>query len=82
MKKVVYCLIIGLVITLITGVINSTPSGLLGATWYGLPAAWRFVLVTDPPVTHYNVASFIVDWIFWFVIAHIFMYIWKKGKAK
>ncbi len=80
-RKVVYGVIIGLVITLITGVINTTPYGLVGATWYGFPAAWRIVLVTATPATNYHIVNFILDWIFWIVVALVLlMVLWKKKK--
>lgn len=80
MKMLVYAIIVGLIIALITGVINTTPHGLVGATWYGFPAVWRIVLVTATPVTHYKVINFIGDWIFWFVVAAVIMMLWEKMK--
>ena len=70
----------GLVITLITGLINTTPSGLVGATWYGWPFAWRIVPVTATPTANYEISKFIGDLIVWFVVAFVLMFLWKKLK--
>ena len=81
MKKIVYALIAGLVITLITGFINNTPSGLLGAIHYGFPLVWRIVLVTATPTTNYDFVNFIGDVIIWFVIVGVLMYLYTKLKS-
>ena len=38
----------GVVLALLTGFINVTPSGLLGATWYGFPRPWLYRLIIAP----------------------------------
>lgn len=71
----------GLVITVITGFINTTPSRLLGAVWYGWPLAWRFIPVVPNPVPSYNAVNFIADFIVWFIIAFVILFaIWKLRK--
>lgn len=79
-KMLILAVIVGVVITLITGVINTTPSGLVGASWYGWPFAWRIVPVVPDPVASYNAAKFIGDVIVWFIVALVVMFLWKKLK--
>lgn len=82
-KKIVgLAIIVGLVITLITGIINTTPSGLLGATWYGWPFAWRIVPVVPNPVATYRIWQFIGDFIIWFVVAFVILFLAKKLRKK
>lgn len=79
-KMLILAVIVGVVITLITGVINTTPSDLVGASWYGWPFVWRIVPVVPDPVASYNIAKFIGDVIVWFIVAFVIMFLWKKLK--
>jgi len=72
--------ITGVIITGITAFINTTPEGLMGATWYGFPFAWRIVLVTATPVTHYKVLNFLGDVVFWAIIVILILWLYKKLK--
>lgn len=82
MKKVLaLAVVLGLVITVITGFINTTPSDLLGAVWYGWPFAWRIIPVVPNPVPAYDAVKFIADFIVWFIIAFVILFaIWKLRK--
>jgi cytochrome b561 len=81
MKKIVVsAVIIGIVITLITGIINTTPSGLVGASWYGWPFAWRIIPVVPNPEASYDIAEFIGDWVVWSIVAFVVMFILCKLK--
>lgn len=83
MKKLIgLAAIVGLVITLVTGFINTTPSGLLGATWYGWPFAWKIVPVVPNPQASYKAAQFIGDFIVWFVVAFVIMVVVQKLRKK
>ncbi|MBU6998866.1 MAG: hypothetical protein HXS41_14335 [Theionarchaea archaeon] len=79
MKKVLAAsLVAGVVITLVTGFINTTPSGLLGATWYGWPFAWRIVPVVLNPVANYDIPKLVADIVVWFVVALVILIIIQK----
>lgn len=81
MKKIIaIAVIVGLVMTLVTGLINTTPDDLVGATWYGWPAAWRIVPVTATPSSNYEIVPFVEDFIFWFVVAFVILIVWRKFK--
>ena len=75
MKILVYAIIGGVVITLLTGLINTTPPMLVGAVWYGFPMAWLIRLVVAPE--HFpwqvNFINLVIDIIFWAVIIGIIL---------
>ncbi|MBU7013574.1 MAG: hypothetical protein HXS52_11350 [Theionarchaea archaeon] len=79
MKKVLAAsIVIGVIITLVTGVINTTPSGLVGATWYGWPFAWRIVPVVLNPVSNYDIPKLVADLVVWIVVALVLLVIFQK----
>jgi len=53
---------------------------LIGASWYGYPWAWRYVPVVLKPVTNYDIANFIGDFVVWSIIASVPMLLWWKMK--
>lgn len=61
----------GVAVALFNSVLNVTPQGLFGASWFGWPVAWMYNLVTYPPVTTYNYVNLAIDIVFWFAIALI-----------
>lgn len=79
MRKIVYALIAGVVITLITGFVATTLFE--GVTHYGFPLAWRIVPVALAPTVHYDVVNFIGDVIVWFVVCGVLMYLGTKLKS-
>ena len=83
MKKIIIvALIVGFVITLITGLIRTTPQDLVGATWYGWPLAWRIVPVVLQPQTSYNIGEFIADVIIWFIVVFVILVLLTKLKNR
>lgn len=81
--------IVGLVITLVTGFINTTPSGVVGATWYGWPFPWRIVPTVPNAQTSYNGAGLSEDVFLWCgiglilaLLAKILSRIFSKKKKK
>lgn len=75
--SVVVSLVGGVVITLLTGLLNSTPGGgLIGATWYGYPLAWTIWRAVGPQYNPWVVSYFnlIIDIVFWFVVVWIVIF--------
>ena len=70
----------GLVIALITGLVNVTPMRLVGATWHGWPLAWFYVIVYPGSPISFNWLNLIGDIIIWFVIALIVALVISKFK--
>ncbi|MDE1833476.1 MAG: hypothetical protein KGH58_03600 [Candidatus Micrarchaeota archaeon] len=65
----------GVIIALLTVLVNSTPGGLVGATWYGWPESWLIRMVVAPQYNPWNVqwVGLVVDAIVWIVIVAIVM---------
>lgn len=87
LKSVLIAVVLGIIITLATGAISSTPGGLVGAAWYGYPKAWLIKLVVSPQYNPWKLqpASLVIDLIFWIVIAAVIVLIVSyttKGKSK
>ena len=60
----------GVVITLITGLYNITPGGLVGAVWYGFPLAWLRRLVIAPQYNPWriDITGLVVDLVVWILV--------------
>ncbi|MDE1873960.1 MAG: hypothetical protein KGI04_02465 [Candidatus Micrarchaeota archaeon] len=75
----------GIVITLISYFYNGTPSGLVGAVWYGFPLTWIRYLVVGPQYSPWalDAVGLIADIVIWSVVAAIVLFIaMKYGKHK
>jgi large-conductance mechanosensitive channel len=59
----------GLVITLITGLVDVTPMPLVGSTWHGWPLPWFYVIIYPGSPISVNWLNLIGDIIVWFVVA-------------
>ena len=79
MKKIVYkliisSLIIGIVITLITGLF--THPDIVGANWWGYPLTWLTQAVLSPeysPPLNINWLNLIIDIVVWTIIAFVIL---------
>lgn len=74
----------GILATGLTGFLSSTPPGLVGAGWYGLPVAWITKRVLAPQYNPWFIqwTGLIVDVIFWSIIAWIILYMWCMMSGK
>jgi hypothetical protein len=61
----------GLAVALLTGLVDVTPGGLVGATWYGYPEVWLRRLVIAPQYNPWRVdgLGLAADVVFWCVVA-------------
>jgi len=59
----------GLLMTLATGLLNTTPPHILGASWYGWPLAWQYVIVYPGSPWSINWLNFAADFALWFAVA-------------
>jgi hypothetical protein len=55
-------------ITLISGLTDVTPSGIVGATWHGSPLAWFYVIVYPGSPWSIDWANFGGDLIVWCIV--------------
>jgi len=84
MKMVVYAVVAGVVITLLTGLIGDTPEMLVGAVYYGYPFAWLEMMVVAPQYFPWVVRPIrlILDIVVWAVVVWVILFVVSKAKKK
>jgi hypothetical protein len=82
MKIVIFSLIAGVVITLLTGLLLNMPAPLLGAEHYGYPLPWLFRLILAPEYSpwHVDLAGLLGDVAAWTVVVGVALFAWTKIK--
>ncbi len=80
LKAPLSAITVGIIITLLTGLISNTVPMLVGAIHYGYPLAWLTRLVIAPQYFPWRVDVFnlIVDIIVWSIIAGIIIFVFKR----
>jgi hypothetical protein len=83
LKILVVSVIAGIVITLLSAYVISTPSQLVGAVWHGFPAAWLRYLVVGPQYNPWAVdyVGFIVDAVLWSVVVGLLLRALPRSKS-
>jgi len=83
-KIAIFAIIVGIAVTLITGLFDHTPSGLMGAVWYGYPLAWLVMLVVAPQYFPWVVRPIrlTIDVVFWIIVVWVILFIVSKVKKK
>lgn len=81
-RSVLISIVGGVVITLLTGLVVTTPPMLVGAQWYGYPLPWLYKLVIAPEYFPWkaDLANLVADIIFWSVIVGIVVFIVQKAR--
>jgi len=84
LKLLVLAAIGGIVVTLLTGLLENTPEMLVGAVWYGYPLAWLVRMVVAPQYFPWVLRPLrlIADLVFWAVIVAIVLLAYTKTKKK
>jgi len=84
LKLLIFAIIGGVVITLITGLINNTPGMLVGAVYYGFPFAWLQMLVIAPQYFPWHVRPLrlVLDIVVWTVIVWVILFAVSKARKK
>lgn len=74
----------GIVITLLTGLVENTPEMLVGAVWYGYPLAWLVRIVVAPGYNPWVLRQLrlIADIVFWAIIVAILLFAYTKIRKK
>jgi len=83
-KTVIYSVIGGVVVTLLTGLISNTPAMLVGAMHYGYPLAWLMRLVLAPEYFPWrvNVPNLVVDLVIWIIIVGMAVTVLTRRRTK
>jgi hypothetical protein len=79
-RIVIFSVIGGALITLLTGLLSSTPPMLVGAMWYGYPLAWLFRLVLAPEYfpRRVDMAGLLVDIVAWSAVVAVALVVGKR----
>jgi len=83
-KTLIYSVIGGVVVTLLTGLISNTPAMLVGAMHYGYPLAWLMRLVLAPEYFPWrvNVPNLLVDLVIWIIIVGMAVTVLTRRRTK
>lgn len=83
-KTLIFAVVGGIIITLITGSFDHTPSGLMGAVWYGYPLAWLEMLIVAPQYFPWVVrpVRLVIDVVVWVIVVWIILFVISKIKKK
>jgi cytochrome b subunit of formate dehydrogenase len=70
----------GELVTLLTGLLPTTPSLLVGATWYGFPLAWLIRMIVAPEYNPWRIEllNFLGDVIIWTIILAVVLFVIDK----
>jgi hypothetical protein len=84
LKTIVFALIGGVVITLVTGLIDHTPEMLVGAVYYGYPFAWLEMMVVAPQYFPWVVrpVRLVLDIIVWTIVVWVVLFVVSKAQKK
>ena len=84
MKTLILAVIGGIVITLLTGLIDHTPEMLVGAVYYGYPLAWLEMLVIAPQYFPWVVRPIrlIIDIVVWAIVVWVILFVISKVRKK
>jgi drug/metabolite transporter (DMT)-like permease len=72
----------GVVVTLLAGLYDNTPAGLVGAVWYGFPFVWLRRLVVAPQYYPWvvDLAGLAYDLAFWIVAFGVILFLFSKRR--
>jgi uncharacterized membrane protein len=84
LKNVIFAVVGGVVVTLLTGLVNRTPAMLVGALYYGYPFAWLEMLVVAPQYFPWVVRPLrlILDIVVWTIVVLVILYVVSKVRKK
>jgi len=83
-KTLIFAIIGGVAITLLTGLIDHTPAMLVGAVYYGYPFAWLEMLVVAPQYFPWVVRPLrlVLDIVVWAIVVWIILFVASKVRKK
>jgi len=79
-KTLIFAVVGGILITLLTGLIDHTPEMLVGATYYGYPLAWLEMLIVAPQYFPWVVrpVRLIIDIVVWAIAVWVVLFVVSK----
>jgi hypothetical protein len=84
LKILLFAVVGGVLITLLTGLINHTPEMLVGAVYYGYPFAWLEMMVVAPQYFPWVVrpVRLVLDIVVWAVVVGVVLFVVFKARKK
>ena len=84
MKAIVLAVIGGVVITLLTGLIDHTPGMLVGAVYYGYPFAWLEMMVVAPQYFPWVIrpVRLVLDIVVWTIVVWVVLFVVSSARKK
>ena len=84
LKTIALALIGGIVITLLTGLVDHTPEMLVGAVYYGYPFAWLEMMVVAPQYFPWVVRPLrlVLDIVVWAIIVWVVLFVVSQARKK
>lgn len=81
-KHLLLAVIVGVAITLVTGLIPNTPPMLVGAIHYGYPFPWLFKMIVGPEYFPWvtDTGNLVVDMILWSIIAGVVLFAFSRKR--
>ena len=81
-RDVILAAIIGVAITVITGLIDHTPPNVVGASHYGYPFHWLSRLIIAPQYFPWavNTGNLVIDIVLWSILAGIVLILLKRKR--
>lgn len=81
-RVITLAVVLGVIITLGTGLLPNTPAFLVGAEHFGYPFAWLIRMVVAPEYFPWNVdfANLILDIILWTMVIALILLLSKRMK--
>jgi len=79
---IILAVVVGVAVTLLTGLFDNTPPMLVGATHFGYPLAWLVEMVVGPGYNPWVVRPLrlIVDIVAWTVLVWIILFVIARSK--
>ena len=84
LKTTIFAVIGGVVITLLTGLIDHTAAMLVGAVYYGYPFAWLEMMVVAPQYFPWVVrpVRMFLDIVVWAIVVWVILFVVSKAQKK
>jgi hypothetical protein len=84
LKTIIFALIGGVVITLVTGLLDHTPEMLVGAVYFGYPFAWLEMLVVAPQYFPWVVrpVRLVLDIVVWTIVVWVILFVVFRTRKK
>ena len=78
MRSLVVAMVLGVLVSLASGLVENPPDSIIGAKYYGYPLVWRVDMITLTNTITLRFTSLAIDIIVWFAISFVVLIILEK----